>query len=402
MYDPGHFLPNYLSGLSGAMQETGANVRVISSRPLFEEREETDTRTHDFLFFPMLRGGRLRFLRHRRILRRAVKVISYPAGLARTWLALRTGAPGVLHAQWAPLALFDGWLFRALRRKGWTVVYTAHDPPPDPRARRLAALRYQWMLRPAGAVVVHTKAEAEKFAQRNPKLASRIHVIAHGASVQDPVAAADIADGRSYIGVESDREVILLFGLMKSYKGIEYAIAAMPSVLQQFPRALLVIAGEPLVETQRFRNLIAQLGLEENVLFRPRFVPENEVRKYLAAADLLVTPYTSIGTSGVVILAQSYGLPVIVTRVGGLPEYVERNCAGFVVPPRDSARLAEAICRGLSDRAELAAMGRRGRQTLAREHRWSQVADATLDLYRRLLVPVEVREMNARAIAVNQ
>ncbi len=402
MYDPGHFLPNYLGGIGDAMRKLGVDVQVVSSRPLFEAREDSDSHTRDFFFFPLLRGRRLRLVRHRRILRRAIKVCSYPAGLARTWLSLRNGAPGVLHAQWAPLALFDGTLFHALKRKGWTIVYTAHDPPPDPRVRRLAALRYEWMLNATDAVVVHTKSEAERFAERYPGFGSRVHVIAHGASIQQPITEADIAASRDAIGIDRDRLVLLVFGLIKAYKGIEYAIAAMPAVVGQFPRALLVIAGEPLIETERFRNQTAKLQLEESVLFRPRFVPEREVPNYLRAADMVVAPYTSVGTSGVVILAQSYGLPVAVTRVGGLPSYVERNRSGFVVPPRDSSRLAEAICRGLSDKDELAAMGRRGRQTLAHENRWSQVAEATLDLYRRMSEPSALRPIEARAIAVNE
>jgi glycosyltransferase involved in cell wall biosynthesis len=117
------------------------------------------------------------------------------------------------------------------------------------------------------------------------------------------------------------------------------------------------------------------------VSLRPGFVPESDVSRYLHAADLLVAPYVSGGASGVVVIAQGHALPMVVTDVGGLPEFVERGECGFVVPPRSSDALAEAICRGLADRSALAEMGVRGWQRLARDNQWGDVADRTLDLY---------------------
>lgn len=383
MYDPGHFLPHYMDGICGAIRELGVDVKIVSSRPLFEDRDPADTDDHDFFFFPLLGGRRASLVRHRRILRRAIKVCSYPAGLARTWFSLRDATPAVLHAQWAPLTIFDGRLFRSLKKKGWTIVYTAHDPAPDPRMRRLAAGLYRWMARSADAVVVHTSMEAKTLRDRHPELSARINVIPHGASIRQPATDSDRDASRAAIGLERGRDIILAFGLIKRYKGIEYAIAAMPAILRKFPRALLVIAGEPLISTRGFRNQIAKSGLQKSVVLRSQFIPEKEVQHYFRAADIVVAPYTSIGTSGVVILAQSYGLPVVVTRVGGLPEYVEPNRSGFVVPPRDSRALAEAVCSGLSDKTELAAMGIRGRQSLSQQNSWEQVAEQTLDLYRR-------------------
>ena len=104
---------------------------------------------------------------------------------------------------------------------------------------------------------------------------------------------------------------------------------------------------------------IDELGVRQNVSMRLGFVPSHDVSAYLEAADLLVTPYLSIGASGVLVMAQEHGLPAVVTRVGGLPEFVEPDDCGFVVPAGDSAALADAIGRALLDRNALARMGER-------------------------------------------
>jgi glycosyltransferase involved in cell wall biosynthesis len=105
------------------------------------------------------------------------------------------------------------------------------------------------------------------------------------------------------------------------------------------------------------------------------------VSAYLGAADLLVAPYVSTGVSGVVVLAQEYGLPAVVTRVGGLPEFVEPDDCGFVVPAGAPTALADAICRALLDREALARMGERAWRRIARDNAWSDVAERTLAVY---------------------
>src|SRR4051812_17672021 len=89
--------------------------------------------------------------------------------------------------------------------------------------------------------------------------------------------------------------LILFFGLLKPYKGLEHLVAAMPAVVAELPRALLLVAGEPLMPLDALQRQIDELGLRENVSMRLGFVPSHDVSAYFGAADLLVTPYVSIG-----------------------------------------------------------------------------------------------------------
>jgi glycosyltransferase involved in cell wall biosynthesis len=378
MFDPGCFVPYYVHALCRSLAVLGVRARVITSPPLFEPVDSGDAYDVDQFFFPFLRGMMRTIVRRRPRTRQALKGMSYPLGLLRTWRALRVGRPGVFHLQWTPLPLLDRLLVRALKSRGWRVVYTEHDPLPAPARRRR---QHCELLRMCDAVIVHTLQQHDELVSAVPEVAERIHVIPHGgvrAAIPD---AAERARCRERLGVEHDRQIILAFGLIKPYKGLTHLIAAMPQIVASFPRAMLLVAGEPLMPLRDLEQQIDALALRQHVSMRLGFVPEHEVSTYLGAADLLVAPYVSVGASGVVVMAQGHGLPAVVTRVGGLPEFVEPDECGYVVPPRSPAALAEAICRALGDRDALARMGERAWRRLGRENDWSDVAERTLALY---------------------
>lgn len=356
MYDPGKFLPYYVDGLCRSLSALGLRARVIASPPLFEPVDPDGQYDVDEHFFPFLRGFGNAMLRRQQTIRKAVKATAYPAGVLRTWRALRRGPPGVLHLQWAPVPALDALVVRALKGRHWRVVYTVHDPLPAP-TQGPAFRQHRRLLGLSDAVIVHTAQQSREIVSVVPEMAGRVNIIPHG-GVRFPLpTAAERMRCREFLRVEPDRPLLLFFGLIKPYKGLEHLVAAMPNVIAQFPRALLLIAGEPLMSLRGLERQIDRLGLRDHVSLRPAFVSADEVPIYLRGADMLVAPYVSVGASGMVVLAQGHGLPVVATRVGGLPEFVECDECGFVVPARDPEALAEAICRGLSDPEMLAEMG---------------------------------------------
>ncbi|MFI5376496.1 MAG: glycosyltransferase family 4 protein [Candidatus Rokuibacteriota bacterium] len=382
MYDPGNFTPYYLDSLCRSLGELGASPRVISSPPLFEPVDPGGRYEIDRLFFRLMSGPLARLTRGRTRLRQAIKALGYPAGLWRTWRTLRSRPPGVFHLHWALLPWLDGMLLRGLRGRGWRIVYTVHDPLPDSR-RRVAHAQYEWLLSHVDAAIVHTPHLGRQLVGAYPTVGARVHVVPHGGSAVPPPTEADRARARAHLDLEPDRPVLLFFGMIKPYKGLEFLLEAMPGVLAAFPRAVLLIAGEPLMPMRPIRERIERLGLHDSVRLRDSFIPQDEVPLYFAAADALIAPYVDIAASGVVAQAQAFGRAAVVTRVGGLPEFVEPDRCGFVVPPRSPDALAAAIRQALADPHALAEMGRRASRRIGREHDWSDVARQTLAVYRR-------------------
>ena len=170
---------------------------------------------------------------------------------------------------------------------------------------------------------------------------SRIRTSPHPEYRHLNVRPIDQASARRKLGIPGER-VLLFFGFVRSYKGLEVLVEAMPLVLRQLP-VHLVVAGEFWGGPRRFLESLRKLGVESHVTTVPRFIPNEDVPDYFAASDVVVIPYHSATQSGIVQMAYGFDRPVVATRVGGLPEVIRDTETGTLVPPRDPAALAQAI-----------------------------------------------------------
>lgn len=144
-------------------------------------------------------------------------------------------------------------------------------------------------------------------------------------------------------GVELGNEKLLLFfGYVRKYKGLNYLLEAMPGILKHNNVKLLVV-GEFYDDEEQYRKKIKDLGLERNVIVLSDFVPNERVRYFFSASDVVLLPYTSATQSGITHVAYFYDKPVIVTDVGGLSETVTNNETGFVIQPLDPEAITDAV-----------------------------------------------------------
>lgn len=378
MFDPGNFTPYYVENLCNALAALGMEVDLITSAPLFEQTRHERCFPVEEHFFKWIEQSA--FLRRRALTRRILKVFSYPAGLWRTWRALRTEPAGIFHVQWALVPLFDVALIRKLRSRGWRIVYTAHEVNSElggPLRRWL----YGRIYRLADVVIVHTPALAAKLRNHSGGYLKDIRTVPEGVSTFPFSPNLDRTSAQRSVGLECTGPVLLFFGLIKRYKGLDYLLRAWPRVVSEFPNARLLIVGEAMLPARTIREWIRKQNIADSVILRLGYVPSEEAQFYFRATDAVVLPYIRISTSSIVPTAYRFERPVIATSVGGLPELVEDGETGFVVPPCDSGQLAEAICRGLRDPHRLAAMGVRGRAWFNATRRWDDVARQTMAAY---------------------
>lgn len=147
---------------------------------------------------------------------------------------------------------------------------------------------------------------------------------------------------RESLGLSADENVILFFGHVRPYKGLDTLVRSLPRVLRR-QKVRLLIAGEFYEPRARYERLLRNLGLQAYVTVHDRYVPNESVARYFKAANLVVLPYRQATQSGIVPTAYFFDLPVITTSVGGLPDAVIDGKTGFLVPPENPAALAEAI-----------------------------------------------------------
>ncbi|MBL7086002.1 MAG: glycosyltransferase [Candidatus Cloacimonetes bacterium] len=140
----------------------------------------------------------------------------------------------------------------------------------------------------------------------------------------------------------TEEKVILYFGYIRKYKGIEYLIKAVPKILENVD-VKTIIAGEFYESREPYIQEIKKTGKEDKIMLVDSFIPDDRVNAYFSAADLVVLPYTSATQSGIVQIAMNYNLPCLVTKVGGLPEVIKHGKNGFLVPPENSDAIAQAV-----------------------------------------------------------
>lgn len=177
---------------------------------------------------------------------------------------------------------------------------------------------------------------------------------------------------RAEFNIPPDVPVLLFFGFVRPYKGLEYLLQAMPLVLQK-QRVHLLVVGEFWTPVEFYEGYAAEVGISHALTFVNRYVPNEELPRYFDLADVVVLPYVSATQSAVVQLAFGFGKPVITTRVGGLHEVVQDGVNGLIVAPQNETALAHAILRFFEE--DLApAMAQQARATAAaRDYSWQDL-----------------------------
>lgn len=185
------------------------------------------------------------------------------------------------------------------------------------------------------------------------------------------------------LGLDPQTEYVMFFGYIRDYKGLDLLIEAWAMLRQRGlteGRKLLVV-GEVYGNDSKYRDQIARLGIESEVVMHTRFVPDGEVADYFSVAQMVALPYKSATQSGVTQVAYAFGVPMIVTRVGGLAEIVPDDVVGL---------LAEVSAEGVATAIEKAWQGdnlaryRRGVEEQKYRFSWDATADTIEQLYEQM------------------
>ena len=139
----------------------------------------------------------------------------------------------------------------------------------------------------------------------------------------------------------TDKNLILFFGFIRDYKGLDVLLKSMPKV--EVEQLRLIVAGEFYSDRDKYLKLIDELGIKNRVYLFTDFIPTSEVKYYFSAADAVILPYKDATQSGIVQIAMNFRKPVIAADVGGLAEVVMDNQTGFIVPKDNPDFLANAI-----------------------------------------------------------
>lgn len=361
LVDPSAFTPPYDRALAGALAQAGAEVELITSEFLYGPVPEADGYEVSEFFY---RRTAARGLDSRG--RLPLKLAEHLPDMAR----LRRRLDGdVTHYQWLTVPALDHLL---VPRNGPKVMTAHYIASPDPKWFELTTA--QRMFDSMDAVIAHTVNGARRLEELIGLPSDRVRVIPHGAfdyltRLPDEALLPIELDG-------AKGPVVLFFGLMRPYKGIDTLLEAFAEI----EGAELWIVGNPRMELveliERSRRLPGK------VRWLPRFIEDREIPAIMRAADLLVLPYRDIEQSGVLYTGLAFGKAMVLSDVGGFGEVAREHGAARLVPPEDPVALAGALIELISDPAARARLEEKAVAAAAGPYSWDEIARSTMRLYR--------------------
>ncbi len=352
--------PPYDHALASALGRAGAEVELLTGRPLHGRPAPGDDGYRAVELFAGGAPGPGS---------RALKLVRLPSDMV--WLGRHARRADVVHYQWLGLEEASSRLLPRKRPR----VFTAHDiVPREPRRGQAAAFRR--IALGMDAVVVHSEHGAQRVRSELGVPAERIRVIPHGAfeHLTRLPAERPLPDELAAV----DEPVVLFFGYLSPYKGVDVLVRA----FAQVEGAELWVVGVPRIDMEELRALAD--AAPGRVRFISRFVEDTELPALFRRADLVVLPYREIDQSGVLYTALAFGRPLVVSRVGALPELADRHDAAVAVPPGDEEALAQAIVRLLADASERERLAAAAAHAARTEYSWDEIARRHLELYREL------------------
>jgi glycosyltransferase involved in cell wall biosynthesis len=367
LVDPSAFTPPYDRALAAALARAGAEVELLTSRFLHGP-------------VPPAEGYRVRELFYRRAAGRGLdaparlpfKAAEHLPDMIRLRRALDAD---VVHYQWLTIPGLDRHLLPPVRPRAMTAHYIL-PPQPSRRAVRSARRIFGAM----DAVVAHSEHSAARLRDEVGLDPAKVRVIPHGAFDYLTRLPEEKPLPAELEGAEGP--VVLSFGLLRPYKGIENLIEAFGRVAAAHPESELWIVGNPRMDVGPLQRQAHEAG--GRVRFVTRFVDDAEIPAIFRRADLVALPYLDAEHSGVLYTGLAFGKPLVLSAVGGFPEVAETGAARLA-PPGDTAALAKLLDELLGDepaRAELAAAATKA---AAGPFSWDETARLTLDLYRDLI-----------------
>lgn len=187
-------------------------------------------------------------------------------------------------------------------------------------------------------------------------------------------------DARKALELPTDKQLVLFFGLIRNYKGLDMLLDAM-NELKSNPNINLVIAGEFYEDKQPYLDLIEKYQIQNQVILHGKFIANEDVKLYFSAADLVALPYRSATQSGVTQVSFHFEVPTLVTNVGGLGEIIPDKVAGYVVESN-----GKAIADGIKDYFENNRMPSftEGMKKEKQKYDWKIFVDEVFDLFKNI------------------
>jgi glycosyltransferase involved in cell wall biosynthesis len=265
-----------------------------------------------------------------------------------------------------------------MKRMGIRIVWTVHNLLSHERIHpRIEKTMHQVLLGVFDEIIHLSQASIplmHGMYRVSTRIGAKFHVVPHGHYIHWYKNSISRAAARTILEIDKDAKVLLCFGVIRPYKGIDVLLDAVRDMPEQNLRVLIAGRAKHKGLEDRLRLYCRKDPRIEAFL---HFIPDYDVQIFMNAADIVVLPYSDILNSGATILAMSFGKPVIAPDTGSIPELIDGH-GGVLFDPNNKESLSQAIRRSLS--LDLQAMGRSNLEKISRLD-WGAIASMTADVY---------------------
>lgn len=266
---------------------------------------------------------------------------------------------------------------------GFRVVVTAHDVESFSGGHDTGkALK---ILTSADKVIAHNNVSKKELVSKIALSTANVSVVPHGNYLDSIDVLPDKIVARKLLELAPNDKVLLFFGQIKEVKGLDILLRSLPVVIDRHPNLKLIIAGKVWKDAfSNYEKIISEEGLNGHVISHIRYIPDEGVANYYRAADLIVLPYRKIYQSGVLLMAMSYKVPVLVSNIPGMTEVVVEGKNGYVFESENVANLSLRLIDILSDTEGLVRIGESGFETVSKDYDWLRIGQLTSEVYKAL------------------
>ena len=293
----------------------------------------------------------------------------------------------VAHFQFFRLERVETFFLLFLRLAGIRLVYTAHNILPHESSKIDRFLKYI-VYKSSHGIIVHSAFIKDALLKSFKVDPNKIHVVPHGNFDHYlPETSISSQEARDELGLAEDDVVLLFFGYIRAYKGLDMLLEAFDIAASKNKRLKLVIAGMPhTAELEKStKAFIEKSAAKDRILFHGRFIPHEEIKHFFVSADLVVLPYKHIYHSGIIHLAYSYGKAVLATNVGDFSETIVQEKSGYIVPENTVESFANHLLKLAENEELLPGMGAYARNLSSSKYSWTDIGKKTEAVYKSVL-----------------
>lgn len=368
----------YDYGLLNGLGKLGNNITLFTSENLCFDLSKNQSVKVSYTYKNLFKGNKIK------------KLLRYIVGTMKSLLQIKSEKTKVVHFQIFAISFLEVFVVWLLKLNRLKIVVTIHDVESFSKKNNEKLSKYFYTK--ADAVIVHNKASYDvlldylKSIRSYEKVIYKCHIVHHGSYIGMLPNRIEKKDAKAKFDISEDTFVFLFFGQIKTVKGLDILLESFSKLIGNTTRKVkLIIAGKVWKsDWSLYEEIIKKNNLSEYIFLNIKYIPDKDVVYYYSAADCVVLPYKKIFQSGVLLMAQSYNTPVLVSNLLGMTEVVTDNENGFVFKS-ESVEALYLKMKEIMECKDLEKIAKNAYAKLEKEYNWSEIAKQQMKIMERVV-----------------